>query len=81
MNTSEERLVSVRVYSYSPTFILYHQNSARWSGHLIIYLLCRYWGGGVENIFGGVDILFGGRLAPPAPPRKSVYGVTHFALA
>ena len=77
MNASEERVLHcLFLFECTPTFILYHQNSARWSGPNI-----GGGGGGVEIFFGGVDILFGGGLAPPAPPRKSVYGVTHFALA
>ena len=69
------------LFGCTPTFILYHQHSARWSGLFNYFLLCRILGGGVENFFGGVDILFEGvianigRVAPPCPPpTKSVYG-------
>ena len=63
MNASEERLVSeycLFLFECTPTFILYHQHSVRWSGLFNYFLLCRILGGGVEIFFGGVNILFGG---------------------
>ena len=50
------------LFECTPTFILYHQHSARWSG-LFNYLFIMPIIGGVENFFGGVDILFGGVIA------------------
>ena len=66
VNASEEQLVSeyctshLFLFECIPMFILYHQHSARWSGLFNYFLLCRILGGGVENLFVGVDILFGG---------------------
>ena len=53
--------LSLSLFECTPTFILYHQHSARWSRLFNYFLLCRILGGGgSENFFGGVDILFGG---------------------
>ena len=67
MNASEERLVSecCTVFFCSSVLLrLFCIINTLHVGvdYLIIYLLCRILGGGggVENFFGGVDILFGG---------------------
>ncbi len=44
----------------SPMFILYHQHPACWSGLFKYLFIIPNIGEGVENFFGGVDILFGG---------------------
>jgi hypothetical protein len=83
VNASDERLVSecCTVFFYLSVLLrLFCIINALHVGveYLSIYLLCRILG--IENFFGGVDILFGGvianiRVAPPCtpPPRKSVY--------
>ena len=42
--------------------MLYHEHSARWSGLFNFFFIIPNigGGGGVENVFGGVDILFEG---------------------
>ena len=47
------------LFECAPTFILYHQHSACWSGLFNYFLLCHILGD-VENCFGVVVILFGG---------------------
>ena len=86
VNSSEERLVSqcCTVFFYLGVLLrLFCTINTLHVGvdYLIIFYYAEYWGGGgVENIFGGVDILFEGvianigRVAPPCPPTKSVYG-------
>ena len=83
VNASEERLVSecCTVFFCSectPTFILYHQHSARWSGLFNYLFIMPIIGGGGGNFFFegwtfclGVIANIGG--GGEAPPRKSVY--------
>ena len=88
VNASEERLVSECCTVFFCSSVLLHLffiiNTLHVGvDYLIIYLLCRIWGGGglgLKNFFGGVNILFLGVIAniggitPCTPPRKSVYG-------
>ena len=80
VNASEEQLVSeyctscLFLLECTPTFILYHQHSARWSGLFNYFLLCRIFGGlkisleGWTFCLGGAIANIGG-VAPPPPPK------------
>ena len=64
MNASEEQLVFL--FECTPTFILYHQHSARWSGLFNYFYYAKYWGGvkiflrGGHFIWGVIDNIGGG---------------------
>jgi hypothetical protein len=94
VSASEERLVSeycsLFLFECTPTFILYHQHSACWSGLFNYFLLCRILGGGlkifvdnfwVDNfVWGGYSQYWG--VAPPPPKKKSIYDISieHFIV-